>query len=76
MQSQAFQNQSAATARDLRWVKVRDVTQPDADLYEMVETLHGAVPGLNRSEIARRLQRLAGIRSQKYYMEILTDFPV
>ena len=75
VESQAFQNQSAATAKDLRWVKVREVTQPDADLYEMVEKLHRAVPGLNRSEIARRLQRLAGIRSQKYYMEILTDFP-
>ena len=75
VESQAFQNQSAATAKDLRWVKVREVTQPDADLYEMVEQLHGAVPGLSRSEIARRLQRLASIRSQKYYMEILTDFP-
>ncbi len=32
-------------------------------------------PGLSNSDIARRLQRLAGIQSQKYYMEILTDFP-
>ena len=49
VESQAFQNQSAATARDLRWVKVRDVTQPDADLYEMVEKLNEVVPGLSRA---------------------------
>jgi hypothetical protein len=75
VETEAFQNQSAATARDQRWVKVREVTQPDADLYGMVENLHEATAGLGRNEIARRLQRLAGIRSQKYYMEILTDFP-
>ena len=56
-------------------MKVRDVTQSDADLYQMVKKLHQAVPGLSNSDIARRLQRLAGIQSQKYYMEILTDFP-
>lgn len=75
VETEAFQNQSAATARDPRWVKVRDVTHPDADLYGMVESLHEATSGLGRNEIARRLQRLAGIRSLKYYMEILTDFP-
>ena len=75
VESQAFQNQSAATAKDPRWVKVRDVTRPHAGLYQMIEKLHAVVPALSPDEIARRLQRLAGIRSQKYYMEILTDFP-
>jgi hypothetical protein len=73
--SEAFQNQSAATAKNPLWVKVRDVTAPSADLYEMVDALHESAPGLGRNEIGRRLQRLAAIRSQKYYMEILTDFP-
>jgi hypothetical protein len=75
VESAAFQNQSAATAKDPRWVKVREATQPDADLYEIGETLQAAAPGVGRNQIARRLQRLAGIRNQKYYMEILTDFP-
>jgi hypothetical protein len=75
VETQAFQNQSAATARDPRWVKVRDVTQPEADLYAMVDVLHDAAPELARNLVARRLQRLAAIRNQKYYMEILTDFP-
>lgn len=74
IESEAFQNQSAATARDPRWVKVREVTHKDADLYEIGETLQPAAPGVGRNQIAKRLQRLAGIRNQKYYMEILTDF--
>jgi hypothetical protein len=73
--SEAFQNQSAATAKHPLWVKIRDVTHPDAELFEMVEELHAAAPSLGKNLIAKRLQRLAGIRNQKYYMEILTDFP-
>jgi hypothetical protein len=73
--AEAFQNQSAATAQQPLWVRVRDVTNPEAELYEMVEELQAAAPGLSKNVIARRLQRLAAIRSQKYYMEILTDFP-
>ena len=73
--TEAFQNQSAATAKNPLWVKVRDVTAQSADLYDMVDRLHESAPDLGRSEIGRRLQRLASIHSQKYFMEILTDFP-
>jgi hypothetical protein len=38
--TQAFQNQSAANARDPRWVLVRDVVRPDADLFEMADQLY------------------------------------
>ena len=41
----------------------------------MVDMLHEGSPEIARNLIARRLQRLAGIRNQKYYMEILTDLP-
>lgn len=74
VESEAFQNQSAATANDPRWVKVRDVVSPDADLYSIAETVQAAATGLNRNEIFRRLQRLTNIRTRKYHMEILTDF--
>lgn len=74
VQTQAFQNQSAATQRDARWVKVRDVVHPDADFVSMAMDLH-EVTGLDRRKIGRRLQRLAAIRSRKYHMEILTDLP-
>lgn len=74
VQTEAFQNQSAATQRDARWVRVRDVVEPEADLFSMVAEICDAT-GLDRREIGRRLQRLAAIRSRKYHMEILTDLP-
>jgi uncharacterized protein with ParB-like and HNH nuclease domain len=37
VETEAFQNRSAATARDPRWVKAREVTDPDADLYGMID---------------------------------------
>jgi hypothetical protein len=72
--TQAFQNQSAATARNPLWVKVRDVTRPGAPLYKMANALHTSVPELDPDEIAPRLQRLAAIRAKKYTMEILSGF--
>ena len=71
----AFQNQSAATAKDPRWVKVFDVACPGAKHFEMVGRLHGVIPQLDPDEIAKRLQRLAGIRDRRFHMEVLTDFP-
>ena len=75
VESEAFQNQSAATARDPRWVKVHDVASPGARIFDMVGKLHGVIGTLEPDEIARRLQRLAGIRDVRYHMEVLTNFP-
>lgn len=75
VESQAFQNQSAATARDPRWVKVYEVASPGAKIYEMVGKLHEVIGTLDQDEIGRRLQRLAGIRDARYHMEVLTNFP-
>ena len=38
--TEAFQNQSAATARNPRWVKVYDIARPGARHFEMVGKLH------------------------------------
>jgi hypothetical protein len=75
VESGAFQNQSAATARDTRWVKVYDVIRPGAKHFEMVGKLHDVIPQLDQDEIAKRIQRLAAIRDSRYHMEVLTDFP-
>ena len=75
VQTQAFQNQSAATSKDPRWVKVYDVVRSDADLFELADRLHPATSGFGRNEIGHRLQQLAKIRSRLYYMEVLNDFP-
>jgi len=73
--TEAFQNQSAATARNPRWVKVYDVARPGARHFEMVGRLHEVIPELDQDKIARRLQRMAGIRDRHFHMEVLTDFP-
>ncbi|HET9895155.1 MAG TPA: DUF262 domain-containing protein [Streptosporangiaceae bacterium] len=76
VETQAFQNQSAATARDPRWIKVYDVIHQDADHFGLTSRLREAVVGrLDHKEIGRRLQRLAGVRDIRYHMEVLAEFP-
>lgn len=67
VESEAFQNQSAATARDTRWVKVYDVASPGARIFDMVGKLREVIGTLDPDEIGRRLQRLAGIRDIRYH---------
>lgn len=72
---EAFQNQSAATAKDPRWIKVHDVLKPDADLYALVGRLHEANPEMQPKDINTRLQKLAAIPKHKFHMEVLREFP-
>ncbi|MEU4537053.1 DUF262 domain-containing protein [Streptosporangium sp. NPDC023825] len=75
VETEAFQNQSAATAKDPRWIKVHDVVRPDAKLYRLISTTQAAVPGFDPDLIGERLGRLAAIRNRAFHMEILTEFP-
>ncbi|KWW97479.1 hypothetical protein TH66_17740 [Carbonactinospora thermoautotrophica] len=75
VETEAFQNQSAATKKDPRWVKVYDVVGPDADLLDVLGRLAEQNPQLDRKEIGRRLQQLAAISKYEYHMEVLTGFP-
>ncbi|WP_344892292.1 DUF262 domain-containing protein [Actinomadura meridiana] len=74
VETEVFQNQSAATANDARWIKVHDVLRKDADLFEIHAKLLEAGVRTGSTELGRRLSRLAGISQRKFYMEILTDF--
>jgi hypothetical protein len=75
VEKETFQNQSAATVKDPRWIKVYDVLKPDADLWSLVNELHQANPDLVPNDISNRLQRLAAIASHKFHMEVLREFP-
>ncbi|MGQ0838160.1 GmrSD restriction endonuclease domain-containing protein [Actinokineospora sp.] len=75
VEKETFQNQSAATARDPRWIKVHDVLKPGVDQWELVGALHKVNPDLAPNDISRRLQRLAAIPGHKFHMEVLRDFP-
>lgn len=75
VEKEAFQNQSAATAKDARWIKVHEVLKPEADLYALVGRLHEANPEMQPKDISSRLQKLAAIPKHKFHMEVLRDFP-
>lgn len=75
IETQAFQNQSAATAKNDRWIKVYDVLRPGADLFEIHARLREAGLAIDSAEIGRRLNRVAALPDCKFHMEILRDFP-
>ncbi|MEV4746326.1 DUF262 domain-containing protein [Streptosporangium sp. NPDC049248] len=75
VETEAFQNQSAATAKDPRWIKVHEVVRSDAKLYRLISTTQAAVPALDPDLIGERLGRLAATRNRAFHMEILTEFP-
>lgn len=75
IEKETFQNQSAATAKDPRWIKVYDVLKPGVEQYELVGKLHQTNPDLAPNDISKRLQRLATIPNHKFHMEVLREFP-
>lgn len=75
VEKELFQNQSAATAKDPRWIKVYEVLKPGVDQYELVGALHRLNPDLTPNDINKRLQRLTKIPTHKFHMEVLRDFP-
>jgi hypothetical protein len=72
VEEQRFQVQSAATAKDPRWVLVADVLQANK-LSSLRRDICEAVPALDEDEVDERLGQLKGILRYEYYLEILTD---
>lgn len=73
--TEKFQIESAATKKDRRWVKVRDLLTGEVDTFTLVEELAPSVPDLTRSELNQRLVRVGQITNYPYYLEILDDMP-
>lgn len=67
-----FQNQSAATAKDPRWVRIVDVL--DADKPSVIRrAVCESVEHLDEDDVDDRLGKLRAIAKYEYYLEILTD---
>jgi hypothetical protein len=75
VETETFQNQSAATRRDSRWVKVHDLLGPDVDLIEVLERFEYDSLKVDRREVGRRLQRLMALPRYGYHMEVITGMP-
>lgn len=74
VEDERFQIQSAATARDPRWVLVHAILR-ETDLFAYVDQLSEKVPGLDRKEIGKRLSRLQAISKYLYHVEIISNLP-
>ncbi|WP_351232846.1 DUF262 domain-containing protein [Streptomyces sp. NPDC002133] len=74
IETEAFQNQSAATRRNKKWIKVYDVVGPDADVFTVHGELKTAGLGIPDVEIGRRLSALQKITQRDFHMEVLHDF--
>ncbi|WP_158806217.1 GmrSD restriction endonuclease domain-containing protein [Streptomyces sp. NRRL WC-3774] len=74
IETEAFQNQSAATRRNRKWLKVYDVVGPDADMFAIHGELKGAGLAIPEPEIGRRLSALQKITQRDFHMEVLHEF--
>lgn len=72
VEDERFQIESAATARDARWVRVHRVLH-EQDLFGLTESLAEQIPGGDRRTIGRRLGRLQGIAGYLYHVEIISN---
>lgn len=75
VKTQAFQNQSAATAKDAHWIKAYNVVMKGAKPFAIVNALHSALPDMDPDLIGERISQLHAIRERGFHMEILTEFP-
>ncbi|MEU2283280.1 DUF262 domain-containing protein [Streptomyces sp. NPDC013178] len=74
IETEAFQNQSAATRRNKKWIKVYDVVGPHADVFAIHGELKNAGLAIPDPEIGRRLSALQKITQRDFHMEVLHDF--
>ncbi|WP_433557893.1 GmrSD restriction endonuclease domain-containing protein [Pseudonocardia xinjiangensis] len=73
--TERFQNQSASTRTDPRWVRVSELVDPNTSLLQLLRRLVEADLGISETEIERRLSRVRSMRERAYHLEILKNFP-
>ena len=69
VENQKFQIQSAATAKDPRWVVVHEVLHAQ-DLFDYIDERAKVVVGVDRKLIGQRLSRLQRVGKYVYHVEI------
>ncbi|MGW5555607.1 GmrSD restriction endonuclease domain-containing protein [Micromonospora sp. NPDC003944] len=75
VETQKFQNQSAATQRDPKWIKVADVLDPKASMLRLTKQLLDAGSTLPDHDIEDRLSQIKRLRDRRFVMEVLKGFP-
>ncbi|SCG34891.1 GmrSD restriction endonuclease domain-containing protein [Micromonospora humi] len=75
VENQKFQNQSAATQRDPKWVKVATVLDQKTSMLRLTQQLLEAKSSLEDHEIEERLRKIKELRNRRFVMEVLKGFP-
>lgn len=70
--TEKFQIQSAATAKDRKWVLVHEVLHAP-DLFDYIDERSRILPDVDRKLIGQRLNRLYGIGRYLYHVEIISN---
>jgi hypothetical protein len=74
VEKERFQNQSATTKADLKWIKVSEILDLDNALGKMTRRLRRAGCQLDEAEIERRLTRIRSLRERTFHVETLRGF--
>jgi hypothetical protein len=73
VETQRFQNESAATKKDPRWIYVHELLSEEVDTYTLIGLLREKLPDLEPKTVSSRLDRLRRISDYTYFVEIIDD---
>jgi len=73
VETERFQNESAATKKDPRWIPVHSLLSGDIDTYTLVDELKQSLPDIEPKVLSDRLDRVRKIADYHYFVEILND---
>jgi len=74
IERERFQNQSALTRQDPKWIKLADILDHKASMIRLTKELLDAGTLLEDTEIERRLARIRQLREHGFHLEILKGF--
>lgn len=70
-----FQNQSAATLKDPKWIKVSYLLDTSVSMRQLSRRIEEAGYTDPETEIDQRLDRVRGLRERSFHVEVLKGFP-
>lgn len=75
--TEKFQIESAATKKDVRWVRVHDLLADKVSAFALVAELQSVLDGsdLTQEQLFGRLDQVRKIAGYTYWLEILDDLP-
>lgn len=75
--TEKFQIESAATKKDVRWIRVHDLLADKVSAFGLVAELRTAVDGsgLTQEDLFARVDQVRKISGYMYWLEILDDLP-